>query len=148
MLLNSLLWNVVKCWAFVGSSNYPWTKYRHDVDASGETVENGVPCQRTSHRTTYTLKFPQVWEFVIIFLTVNHIKLHFPLKTSTDVASVVLRCMSEGYSSSLTCRLRGRMAEAYAQFSIQFVETCRQWGANHSVCIFVSSCQFPAMESI
>lgn len=66
------------------------------MDATGETVENGVPCQRTSHHTTYMLKFPQVWKFVIIFLTVNHIKLHFQLKTSIDVASVALRRMNEG----------------------------------------------------
>lgn len=47
-------------------------KHRHDVDATAETVENNLPCQRTSHHTTYTLKFPWVWKFAIIFLSVKH----------------------------------------------------------------------------
>lgn len=133
MLLNALLWNVVKCWAFVGSSNYPWKKYWHDVDASGETVENDVPCQRTSHHTTYMLKFPQVREFVIIFLTVNHIKLHFPLKkTSIDVASAVLGRLDERWSSSSTCWDWGPIAADYF------------WALIH----LVSSCQLSGMESI
>lgn len=77
-----------------------------------EKLENDIPCQWTSHHTTYTLKFPQVWKFVIIFLTVNHIKLHFPLKASIDVASVAPRYTNEG-CSSLTCWEQGGMACSY-----------------------------------
>lgn len=83
------LWNVE---FVVGSSNESWRKHRNDADATAETVENNVPCQRTSHNTTYMFRLPHVWKLAIIFLNVNH----FLLKSSTQAASLALGCMNHG----------------------------------------------------
>lgn len=58
----SVMARLLKVELFVGSSNESWMKHRNNADATAETVENNLPCQQTSHNTTYTLRLPQVWK--------------------------------------------------------------------------------------